>query len=237
MNRFHPAVPSREFYATRFGKVKTLALFLGLTGLFTWVAWQFRDPDFLADTTGHKLAFIRDMIAALPAGGGAVIFALLAMLCAYATVKTVVRIQSGLPELILSEAGINAYPNLRANSHGFISWDDLASVSTYNRSVMIFYGKRASLMGKRTVLAVNLSEIGIAKKEMDTLLEASVAAGNLARNSGRAPVDFVYPSLPAKAPAASATPQMNRPAMPQPVQRSYRASPAQPDFGRRMTRI
>lgn len=237
MSRFHPALPSREFHATRFGKVKTLILFAGLAALCGWGAWQFRNPDILAQTSSPKLAIFRDMLDMLPGGSGAVIFIALTALFLYALVKTIIRMNSGLPELILSEAGISAYPNLKANRHGVLAWDDLASVSTYKGSVMIFYGRRASLFGKRTVLAVNLSEIGIAKKEMDVLLEAYVTAGNLARQSGRTPVDFVYPSLPNKTSAATASPQMNRPAMPQPVQRSYGTSSAQPDFGRRMTRI
>lgn len=238
MNKFHPAMPSREFYATGFGKTKTLILFGGLTALCGWVAWQFRNPDFLAETSVRQLGYIRDMLATLPSGAGVVVFALLAGLFAYAFIKTIIRMNSGLPELILSEAGINAYPNLNANRHGFLSWDDLASVSTYNRAVMIFYGKRASLFGKRTVLAVNLSEIGIAKKDMDALLETYVAAGNLARQSGRAPVDFVYPALKPKMEAApaAAKPAVSKLQMLQTRPQIAVKSPA-PDFGRRMTRI
>lgn len=237
MRHFQPVLPSKEFYATRFGKAKTLVLFSGLAALFCWMAWQLRNPEFLSHSTSSKVAALRDLLHLFPNEFGIAAFSLLAALCFYAIFKTVLRMRSNLPELILSEAGINAYPNLRANQHGFLSWDDLASVSTYNGSVMIFYGKRASFMGKRTVLAVNLSEIGVAKKEMDALLKAYVTAGNLARNSGRAPVDFVYPTLPAKTPVAPAQAPTNRPAMPQPVQRPFGTASAGPDFGRRMTRI
>jgi hypothetical protein len=237
MRNFQPVLPSKEFYATAFGKAKTLVLFGGLAALFAWMAWQLRDPEFLSQTSSSKLAAIRDLFHLFPAEVAIMVFSLLAAICLYAMFKTIMRMRSALPELILSEAGINAYPNLRANQHGFLSWDDLASVSTYNGSVMIFYGKRASFMGKRTVLAVNLSEIGVAKKEMDALLESFVAAGNLARNSGRAPVDFVYPTLPDKARVAPAQALTSRPAMPQPVQRPFGTASAGPDFGRRMTRI
>lgn len=204
MSHFHPALPSREFHATTFGKAKTLILFGVLAVLFGWIAAQSRSPDFLSDTSFRELAFVRDFFRMFPAVAAPAFFALVSGICIYALAKTAMRMKSSFPELILSEAGVNAYPNLRANRHGFLSWGELASVSTYNRSVMIFYGKRAGFMGKRTVLAVNLSEIGVSKKEMDALLDAYCAAGNLARQSGRAPVDFVYPTLKPKvnAPAA-----------------------------------
>jgi hypothetical protein len=238
MNRFHPALPSREFHATSFGKAKTLILFIGLTGFFGWVAYGFTANGFLDDTSYREIAFVRDFFALLPPSVAVFTFAGLAALTAFATFRTISRMNSSLPELILSEAGINAYPNLRASSHGFLSWDDLASVSTYNGSVMIFYGKRASFMGKRTLLAVNLSEIGVAKKEMDALLQTYAAAGNLARQSGRAPVDFVYPAPKPKmdaAPAAVAS-AISRPPVAQARPEFAVKSPA-PDFGRRMTRI
>ena len=234
MSHFQPALASREFYATASGKAKTLILFGGLAALSGWSALLSRSPEFLSDTSIGQLAFIRDFFRMFPAGVAPVSFCLLSGIFVYAFVKTAARMKSSLPELILSEAGINAYPNLRANRHGYISWDDLASVSTYNRSAMIFYGKRAGFMGKRTVLAVNLSEIGVTKKEMDALLDAYNAAGNRARQSGRAPVDFVYPALKPKA-ADTPSSRQKQDLQPQLVTRpsAAMAGAATPSFGTR----
>lgn len=231
MTRFAPALPSREFFATKSGKAKLYVMFGGLAALFGWVAWASLDPHFLEDSATGKVRVLRDLQEMLPDGGASVLWGALALGTIGFLALTARRHASRLPLLILSEAGIHAFPNLMVARHGFLSFADLASVSTY-KSVMIFYGKRASMFGKRTVLAVNLSEIGVKAADMHEMLDQYVTAGNAARASGRAAVDFVYPQMPAK---AAAVPVNASPRAPQPVAaRPYQSTP---DFGRRMTRI
>jgi hypothetical protein len=137
--------------------------FAALVGMFCFVAFKSFNPNFLADQHGGRYRWFGEMLSSMPIWLRVGIWALLALICAWAGWLFLRRWLSGTAPLVASAEGVTGFVGMTALRRLSIPWSEISQVQTAQSNLFI-RGKAVDRGGIRKsiapTIAVNLSMIG-----------------------------------------------------------------------------